>query len=256
MGTAGSACLVAQMLSVPLLEAAGPSAVTVTGGTHNRHAPPAEFLQRAFLPLLSRTGGRTELQLDRHGFEPAGGGRITLSTEPAAETLPLRLTALGPVRSTTARVLLARLPRHVGERELGMVRDELGWPATALTIEEVEADGPGNALVLEIEHPQTTAVFCSFGRPGLPAEEVAEQAVEQARRHLNATVPVGPHLADQLLVPLALRAGGVFRTVEPTDHFTTNVHTLQQFTDTMIEVTRQPDGGVLVRVGASPVRAG
>src|SRR5262249_31292257 len=79
-----------------------------------------------------------------------------------------------------------------------------------------------------------TEVFTAFGRTGASAEKVAEEAIEQARDYLSADVPVGPYLADQILLPLAISAwqaargqggdqassqsGGTFRTPPLTRH--------------------------------------
>ena len=106
-------------------------------------------------------------------------------------------------------------------------------------------------LLLEIERPGMTEVISAFGRPGLPAEQVARQAAAQAHRRLASMVPVGPELADQLLGPLALAAGGTFRTVAPTTHFTTNAHTLHAFVDAPIRCSVQPDGARIVTVGTA-----
>ena len=75
--------------------------------------------------------------------------------------------------------------------------------------------GPGNAVVLAIETEHVTEVFTGFGERGRPAEEVARSAVEAAKAWLEAGVPVDEHLADQLLIPMALAGGGSFRTTKP-----------------------------------------
>lgn len=256
IGTAGSACLVAQLALTALRHAHSPSTVTVVGGTHNPHAPPADFLQRTFLPLIERTGGRCQLRLERHGFQPAGGGRLTLRVEPTTRPAPLTLVDDAPPRPGRARALISQLPRHVAERELRTVAAELAWPTELLSIEEVEADGPGNVLLLEIERPELTEVLTAFGRPGVPAERVARQAVTQARHRLRSPVPVGPEVADQLLAPLALTAGGTFRTIAPTTHFTTNAHTLRSFMGSCVDWTVQPDESRLVTVTAATATSG
>ena len=51
---AGSATLVLQTILPALLRAPAPSTLVVEGGTHNPLAPPFEFLERVFLPLLRR----------------------------------------------------------------------------------------------------------------------------------------------------------------------------------------------------------
>ena len=55
-----------------------------------------------------------------------------------------------------------------------VVSKRLGWPAKSLRTEEhEETAGPGNALVLRIEHAHVAEVFVAYGRVGVPAERVA-----------------------------------------------------------------------------------
>ena len=84
IGTAGSSTLVLQTVLPPLLTAAEPSVVRISGGTHNKGSPPFDFLQRAFLPLIARMGARVELELLSYGFYPKGGGVIVATITPSA----------------------------------------------------------------------------------------------------------------------------------------------------------------------------
>jgi RNA 3'-terminal phosphate cyclase (ATP) len=239
IGTAGSTGLVAQTVLPALLTAATPSTLTLEGGTHNPAAPPFDFLALAFLPLIARMGPRVEAALDRPGFYPAGGGRCTFQILPAARLVPLTLLERGAIRRRRAQALVARLPRHVADRELAVVRDRLGWSEAEMETVVVDAGarGPGNALLLEVESEHVTEVFSGFGEIGVRAEAVAERAVKEARRYLAAGVPVGPHLADQLLLPLALAGGGAFRTVGLTSHSRANLDVIRAFLSTSIAVT-------------------
>ena len=99
---------------------------------------------------------------------------------------------------------------------------------------QIDSPGPGNIVLVEIESRHVTEVFSGFGQKGLPAEKVAARVVRKAKQYLKAGVPVGEHLADQLLLPLAL-AGGRFRTLAPTSHTTTNVETIERFLDVRIQ---------------------
>lgn len=137
IGTAGSTSLVLQTILLPLLEA-GTSVVTIEGGTHNEGAPPFEFLDRAFAPVLGRMGAELELTLERPGFYPKGGGLVRLRT---GQTQWRRLTLddRGPLRRTEARALVSRLPLSIAQRELAVVAQELGWAAETLHAEAVQA---------------------------------------------------------------------------------------------------------------------
>jgi len=250
VGSAGSAMLVLQTVLPPLLLASGPSRLDLAGGTHNPSAPPFDFVARAFLPLLARMGAIAEARLGRHGFYPAGGGAATLELGPCGGLAPLELVERGPVRSTRVRALLARLPRHVGERELAVLRGERSLAGARLEVEEVRSAGPGNAVVVEIEAEELTEVVTAFGARGVPAEEVARRAAADARRYLASGVAVGEHLADQLLLPLALAGGGAFTTLPPTPHFTTNAEVIRRFLPVRVKVESQGPERVLVRVEA------
>jgi len=235
IGTAGSASLVLQTVLPALALADAPSRLLLEGGTHNSFAPPFDFLQQAFLPLLARMGPRVEATLERHGFYPAGGGRMSVSIVPQAPWKPLELLQRGRVVQRRVRAIISRLPRHIAEREVQAALGRLRWPRDCGVVEEVESVGPGNAVVLEVRCEQVTEVFTAFGQRGVPAERVAASAASEAERYLAADVPVGEHLADQLLLPMAIAGGGRFRTLRPSSHTTTNIATLANFLEVQVK---------------------
>jgi RNA 3'-terminal phosphate cyclase (ATP) len=248
IGTAGSVGLVLQTVLVPLLTASGPSQLVIEGGTHNRAAPPFEFLARAWLPVMRRMGARVDMTLERHGFYPAGGGRITCTIEPSP-LVAVSLEDAGPVRRRRARALVSKLALSIAERELAQVQKDLGWDAAECEAAEVHSPGPGNALVLEVEREGgAVEVVTGFGEKGVAAERVAAGAARELGRYLGANVPVGEHLADQLLLPMAVAGAGRFRTLPLTPHSTTNIETIARFLDVPITVKPAP-GGTLVSFG-------
>lgn len=84
IGTAGATMLVLQTVLPPLMIADAPSVITLEGGTHNKHAPPFDFLQKTFLPLINRTGPHVQLELERYGFirRAEAACKFTLSRAP------------------------------------------------------------------------------------------------------------------------------------------------------------------------------
>ena len=252
IGTAGSACLVLQTLLPPLLAAGGPSALVLEGGTHNPGAPPFDFIARAFLPQLRAMAVEVDVRLDRPGVYPTGGGEMTVAVEPVAALRPLALRVRGEIRRRRARAVVANLSRDIARRELSVVQSKLGWTEEELEVVLLDGDvarGPGNVVMLELESEHVTEVFTGFGAPGVRAETVALGAIEEARQYLAARVPVGPHLADQLLVPMALGGGGAFRTLPLTLHARTNAAVVRQLLGTRIEVREDTDGTRVVEVG-------
>jgi RNA 3'-terminal phosphate cyclase (ATP) len=238
VGTAGSATLVLQTVLPALLLAPQRSSLTLEGGTHNPHSPPFDFLARAFLPLLRRMGPVLHATLERPGFYPAGGGRFHVSIAPSPKLARLELLERGALRSCSARALVASLPKAIADRELDVLRRRLQWEPSCFRSELVaQAQGPGNVVLIELESEHVTEVFTGFGERGLAAETVADGLATRALAYLNAGVPVGPHLADQLLLPLALAGGGAFRSLAPSSHARTQTEILRAFlgTETRME---------------------
>lgn len=230
IGTAGSCTLVLQAILPALLRAPGPSTIIVEGGTHNRGAPPLEFLQLALLPLLAECGSRVSVRLERYGFYPAGGGRIVVDIEPCHAPAPLDLRSRGERTHTRARAIVSRLPKSIAAREIRvlMARLQLDGSETEIIAAE-DATGPGNAVVVELGYERGCEVFTAIGEIQRSAEQVAQDAVDLVREHLVTRAPVGEHLADQLMVPLALLAGGTYATARLSSHAETNLDVLRAF---------------------------
>jgi RNA 3'-terminal phosphate cyclase (ATP) len=232
--------LVAQTVLPALLSADGPSRLTLEGGTHNPAAPPFDFFARVFLPLLRRLGPDVRAVLERPGFYPAGGGCFRVEVAPVDVLEPFDLLERGEIRTRRARALLAQLPDHVGERELAQVRASLGWRQDETVLERVaDSRGPGNALLLEVEAEHVTEICTAFGERGLRAEAVARKAAGDMGNYLRGRAPVGPWLADQLLVPLALAGGGAFRTSSPTLHTRTNIEVIETLLDVDVQLKQK-----------------
>jgi RNA 3'-terminal phosphate cyclase (ATP) len=249
VGSAGSATLVFQTVLPALLRAEAPSHLTLVGGTHNQAAPPFPFLARAFVPLLARMGARVDLELDAVGFHPAGGGRFRAVVHPCPALAPLVLLEPGAVLERHARALLSRVPEHVAAREIATLVRGLGWTDADARAEQVTSPGPGNALVVTIRCEHVTEVFTGFGARGVRAEDVARGVVREVRAWLDAGVPVFEHLADQLVLPMALAAGrSELRTVAPSQHLATQVETVRLFLERDIRIEDEGAGAYRVIV--------
>lgn len=249
VGTAGSATLVLQTVLPALLRATGASALRLEGGTHNPWAPPFDFLAQSFLPIVSRMGPAIQADLVRPGFYPAGGGELHVNIEPARALGPIELLERGPVLRTRATAKVARLPQTIAERELQRIASRLNLSPDDLVAENVtDSRGPGNVVTIQVQCQHVTEVFTGFGQRGVPAEAVADQAIEPAQRYLSAGVPIGEHLADQLLIPFALTGGGAFRTVALSHHARTNIQVIKHFLDIDFDIDSSSPPGCVVRV--------
>jgi RNA 3'-terminal phosphate cyclase (ATP) len=241
IGTQGAALLVVQTVIVPAVVAGHPLRLAVTGGTHNPFAPPFDFVDRVFLPHLRAMGAAVTLTLDAHGFATGDSkhapGRVVLEVGTSSPLAPLELVDAGSITARRATAVIMRLPTHVADRELEAVRERLGWSTAECTTRELTGGAAANLLLLEVQRTTGAELVTVHGERGLRAETVADRACTELATYLAAAVPVGEHLADQLLLPLAIAGGGRFRTLPLSLHATTNLETIRHFLDVSFTVT-------------------
>ena len=225
----------------------------------------SQFDLKAALPRLSalaeilkdQTGpiddlgvkGLLEVALLRPGYFPAGGGVLRLTVNPTARLRPMDLTDRGPLLAADALAVVARLPVSIAERELDVVRRELGWQALTAN-EETRSIGPGNVLLLRLQFENVTELFSGFGERHVRAETVARRAVRELRAYLDSGAAIGPYLADQLLLPMALAGAGSFTTLAPGAHLLTNAAVIERFLPVRIRTSQSAERLWTVSVGA------
>lgn len=109
--------------------------------------------------------------------------------------------------------------------------------------------------MIRLTSPNVTEMFSGFGKRGVTAEQVATQAWNGARKYLADEVPVGEHLCDQLLLPMALAArngnSSQIVTGQLSMHAQTQIDILRRFLDVSIEI--DPIDTRKNRITASPV---
>jgi len=228
IGTAGSTTLVFQTVLPALLYANADSKVEFQGGTHNPFAPTFDYLERVYCPLLARMGAAVALRLRKPGFYPAGGGSWEAAISPS-KLRPITIDEAGARVSQRIRADVSVLPYLIAEREVATALQLLNWPTDCGQSRTVRADGHGNVVMAEIAHETITEMFTGFGERGVSSEAVAAGVVDEVRAYLAIGAPVGPHLADQLLLPLALAGGGAFVTGGLSEHTRTNIAVIEKF---------------------------
>ena len=239
VGTAGSTALVLQAILLPLALGRGPSQVTLTGGTHVPWSPPADYLRDVCLPILAGMGIAARLRVDRWGFYPKGGGRVVVKVEGNADLHPVTLVFRGGNAELRGVSVVANLPRKIAERQRDRALQRLRAEGRSAEIELVEADAPGAGtfLLLVAETAGIPAAFSSLGERGKPAERVADEAVDALLDFLKAEAAVDPHLADQVILPMALAPGtSRLTTSRVTQHLLTTVQLVQQLLGCPVQV--------------------
>lgn len=234
-GSAGAATLVLQTILLPLALAVGNSTVVIQGGTHVAWSPPFDYARDVWLPALVHMGVDAKLELVKWGWYPVGQGEIRAEISglgTGRQPSPVMLTERGALRRVSGRAVAANLPSHIPQRMADRARSLLTEAGVNARIEplRVRAACAGAGIFLSAEYDGVGAGFNALGVKGKPSEAVAEEAVGALLAHCDSDAALDEHLADQLVLPLAL-AGDVssFSTERVSRHLTTNAWVVEQF---------------------------
>lgn len=247
IGTGGSTTLILQTLLPALLYAQASSTLRIEGGTHNPQAPPFEFINRCFMPQLHKLGVKAEVQLEKHGFMQAGGGALTANIQPLKKWKKLNLNQRGEAKGMLGTILHAHLPPDIAIREQHSAANMMEWDISAIDIQQAtDSNGPGSILMLGAEYEHVTEISSAVAQLGRTAESVGSSAAKGMRGYLGSAAVAGVHLADQLLLPMALAGGGSLTTLTLTKHIKTSMELIPQFLPVKFEVTEVNGGGVSI----------
>lgn len=237
--SAGSVNLVLQTVIWPLAFAGKRSRVVIKGGTHVPFAPTFNYIGETFLPAVARMGLLCSYQMKTAGYYPAGGGEVRLEIEPVQALCSIRLTEREQARVELTSAV-SNLPRHIADRQMntGIERVRaLGFkPACETT--EYPSPGKGTVFFISLAAGDVRAGFQSLGEIGKPAEKVASEACDEFEAYVRSGAALDKHLADQLIIPMALAKGpSEFTTCEVTQHLLTHISIVERFLPARFEVS-------------------
>jgi len=256
-GTAGSTTLILQSLLPVMLFSGSRAEVEVRGGTDNPLAPPVDYMERVLIQTLTRMGAKIELHLQRRGFYPKGGGIVTVRSEPVTVLTPINLAEFGGVKTISGIAYSSRLPNHIAPRMMkaaaSALEKEGSWPKD-IEQEILQGDdpkcalSPGCGIVLTAALASGVIVGVNeLGKVGRPAEEVGRAVAQRLIRLIRQGVPVDEHLADQILVYMALAKGrSTIRVSEVTLHMVSCIYVCERFLGRVFTVSDETGHGATV----------
>lgn len=256
IGTAGSASLVLQTLFLPLCRAPEPSSVEIIGGTHVPWSPCFHYLKLQWLEYLRHIGLEAELEMPRAGFYPRGGGNLTTHIRPAREIKPLTLEGRGDLIRVRGISAVGNLPIAIAERQKAQAENRLAQRGIPHEIEllEMPAVGKGTMLLLLGEFVNSRCCYYSLGEIGKRAEKVADEACDAFFEFLKTDGVIDEHLADQIVLPLALAKGtSTFVIPKITQHLQTNLEVIKKFLQVEVEITDLGERGGVIKLTSSPL---
>lgn len=241
--SAGSTSLIFQALLPALSFVAESSHLTIRGGTHVAWSPPFHYLAEVFLPQVGRMGIRAEMRLRRWGWYPRGQGEIEARVEPAGRLRPAVLEGKFSAERVEALSASSNLPAHVRERQRDRLLARLaerGLEASCRLVDAAAASA-GSLVYIKAWDGERLAGFSALGEKGKAAEKVADEAVDKFFEFLDGGGAVDEHLADQLVLYMALSDGrSSFTTSRISGHLLTNIWVIENFLGGLFRVEGAP----------------
>ena len=246
IGTAGSTTLLLQTLLPALWHANETSTLRLTGGTHNPLAPCFDFIERVYLPQVKKFGASASIKLTEIGFAPAGGGIVECKIFPLSNGFEqTTIEERGKLLSEKLICISRQINDSIAERIFASVQEN--WPCADTTIQK-RPEGTGQGLVClaqaEFENGLHMTVGCA--ERGISAEKLGQRMGRTMKTHLDTQALIGRHLADQLLLPMALAGEGRILTTAPDDHVPTNISVIEKFLPVNFEIEDRKDGNFLI----------
>ncbi|HMQ10940.1 MAG TPA: RNA 3'-terminal phosphate cyclase [Oligoflexia bacterium] len=240
IGTAGSTSLVFQTILYPLLYTNSQSQIRVEGGTHNAKAPTFDYINEIFLSYLKALGVKVSGHLENYGFYPAGGGVCKFLIEPFSYWKQKQFFLRGKTKKIKIVVLLANLPIGIAQREIDFLSNNLiDYKVDSEIVKLNNISGAANVIQVMIENEYGHEMFVGFGEKRKRAEQVAQELLAEIKSYLESDVLIGPYMADQLLIPMALSGSGSFLTTELSQHTMTNIDIIKKFLPVDIQTYKQ-----------------
>lgn len=239
--SAGSVNLILQTILWPLAFAEKQSRVVIKGGTHVPHAPTFNYIDETFLPTVAHMGLHCHYSMVNAGYYPIGGGEVRLEINPVAIFKPIQLIQLDePVRCELTSAV-SNLPASIAERQLntGIQRLRSMGIKSNSDIREYSSPGKGTVFFADVSAGKVNAGFQSLGELKKRAEKVADEACDELEAYRKTGMALDKHLADQLIIPMALAQGNSkFTTCEITQHLLTNIPIVEKFLRVHFHVSR------------------
>lgn len=241
ISTAGSVNLVLQAILWPLALTDKGSRIVIKGGTHVPHAPTFNYIDDVFLPAVARMGLFCNYHMEKAGYYPTGSGEVRLEIRPVESLQPINL----PHRTEPIHIKLtsavSNLPESISQRQMDTGLEYIRGMGIQpdQDMKQYPSPGKGTLFFIGLSSGNIKSGFQSLGARGKPAEKVAKDACVEFENYWKSGMAIDPHLADQLIIPMALAKGtSMFTTSEITQHLLTNISIVQRFLPVQFHVSR------------------
>jgi RNA 3'-phosphate cyclase len=192
------------------------------------------------------------------GYYPRGGGVVRVKVAGPAKWRPLWLPSRGGIVEIAGRAHASNLPEDVVERMKSSASQRLSKFLTVRIHSEIlgadRAVGPGGAIVLWAETPESLLGASALAAKGKRAEKVGAEAAERLEQEIDSRATLDVYASDQVLAYMAMASGpSEFLVREVSEHARSMMWLLGSFLGTQFRTTSE---GGLSRITVSPKSRG
>lgn len=239
VGTAGSMPLILQVL-IPIISICGKNLeLHLVGGTDVLWSPTYDYTNFVLREAYRRMGIEFQVNIERRGYYPKGGGRIYLSI-----TKGESLRAISLTNRTTKKAKLvcsySELPNKLIELEILKIKTEIEANGFLLEIEvnrDKSISSGGSLLIYSVDENSIIGVDTIFDQKSNAFSK------DITKDFLSNKFGVDDNLSDMIVLPASLASGTtVFRVNHLTKHLETNLYVVAEITGCRYGIGKLNDG--------------
>jgi len=244
IGTAGSITLLLQCVIPIAFFAEDKTRIRVIGGTDVRWSPSIDFYKNVFLPAIRLMGCDVKIDLIKRGFYPKGGGIVDVNINPL-EKNGLKGIILDKEikRNDVSGISFSNnLFNHIVERQAKAAEDVLKDNNYRHQIErEKNTDakgGTGSGIFLWQGFKSGSDLGEKKKRAEIVGKNAATSILEELKSHSNVDI----HLADQLMIYMALtNEKSYIKVRRMTKHLETCIYVIKKLLNVNFVIDKEKD---------------
>jgi RNA 3'-phosphate cyclase len=231
--TAGSIALCLQSLMIPAANTERNVEIVFEGGATDTHfAPTLGYFENVLFPIIQKMNYRVDIEIKKRGYYPAGGSKVIVNIYPTKQPKSIELIKTGKLLKIYGLSHASKFleKAKVAERQAKTAQEFLKSKIPieiAVKYFDTLCSGSGIDLFAVFENSILGAN--SLGELGKPAEKIGEDCAKFLMKQIDSNACLDEHMADQILIYMALASSSEISVAEITNHCKTTMWVIEKF---------------------------
>jgi len=237
--TAGSITLLLQTILPILIFSDKKVSLTIFGGTDVPGSPTINYYKKVFAYYLEKFGARININVERYGFYPKGGGKVNVEIVGVKSLNSVKFVERGELKEISGFSIASKdlQKARVAERQISGLESILG--KIKGSYQYVDTLSTGTSLLAIAEYENCILGKDGLGKKGKRAEDVGKEVGLELKKSIESNACLDKFMADQILIFASLAKGVSEFTIEEfTEHVNTNMITCENILNVKFEKDR------------------